>query len=853
MTDATRLTVKPSVIAGETAPAYLLRAFGINGKRWNRERLAADGLAIAGVVHGDADAAVEAYVGQGIGPFVAIDAKSLDANRIMVGGETLRRDDWTSRDRRWCPACWKDDLASAASGRHPHWNIHRRHWWDVTAIGSCPIHDVALKGDCPTCGVAIGWHDGSLTRCKEGHSLLVCEAVTVAPDEKGADAYLVGRLGGMPRIPCAALDELTLAAAVEVMERLGLASLGEDEGIDALRERLGRGRLLAEGFRIASGLPGTAPELLDTLQAGEAERPGRWGLLRAYGGFHGWLKVQPEGLLVNTLRTALLAHADGNVTLKTGITVGGGSAPELDRMTLLAASEACGISHERLRRIAVALGMLDGSKRQGAPSDLRPDQIEELARLLRGHKNLDVVAGELGVPDLAVKRMVAAGLIQPLIPRTGRTGPGTWMFAGDAATHLLERIAAYLQPRDHVRVRLASLPRSAQIARTSTAAVIDLVLKGKIPVFAGEGVGLTGIDVPVIATRIALRRDRNPGLTCEEFAARAALPVNAAYELIKRGLVQGRRVGRSWLVPEIELQRYADTFVGAPELASAMGLRRAVDAIEALAAIGTTPVCDRPAFNKVLYDRATAHPAATAWRASRPARPARRVVPPGLTGKEFARRAGLDRALVLHMMRNGSIENHEGPGRYPIVPESEIERVAREFASGTELAAALGAESGMAVVAVMRKAGVEPTHSLPRGGYHLYPREPALEAVRRHLAVRMEEDAERSRDAIRVNARDASTTLGVTDVMLGQLARAGLLPAERKGRQVLFDKDGLDAFARAFVLGNELDAMIGSSGGAATKLLRRKGVTPVCDRPAFYSVVFRREEAVGAIGKGPRL
>ena len=119
--------------------------------------------------------------------------------------------------------------------------------------------------------------------------------------------------------------------------------------------------------------------------------------------------------------------------------------------------------------------------------------------------------------------------------------------------------------------------------------------------------------------------------------------------------------------------------------------------------------------------------------------------------------------------------------------------------------------------------------------------------MHRHLADRAEKNAELSRDATRVNARDASTTLGVTDVMLGQLARAGLLPAERKGRQVLFDKDGLDAFARAFVLGNELDAMIGSSGGAGTKLLRRKGVTPVCDRPTFYSVVFRREEAVGAI------
>lgn len=846
MADAAMLTVKPPVIAGETAPAYLLRAFGINGKRWNRERLAADGLAIAGVVHVDADAAIEAYVGRGVGPFVAIDAKTVDANRIMVGGETLRRDDWTSRDRRWCPACWQDDLATAASGRHPHWNIHRRHWWDVTAIGRCPIHDVTLRGDCPTCGVAIDWHNGSLTRCKEGHSLLACEAASVAPDGKGADAYLVGRLGGMPRVPCAPLDELTLAAAVEVMERLGLASLGEDEGIDALRERLGRARLLAEGFRIASGLPDTAPELLDALQAGETGRRGRWGLLRAYGGFHGWLKAQPEGLLVDTLRKALLAHANGNVTLKTGSTVGG-VAPELNRMTLLAASEACGVSHERMRRIAVALGMLDGSKRQGAPSDLRPDQVEELARLLRGHKNLDVVAGELGVPELAVKRMVRAGLIQPLIPRTGRTGPGTWMFAGDAASGLLERLAARFQPRDGMGVRLAPLPRSAQIARTSAAAVLDLALKGKLPVFAGEGVGLAGIDVPVIATRVALRRARTPGLTCEEFAAQADLPVNAAYELIRRELVQGRKVGRLWLVPEDELERFAKSFVGGPELATMMGLRRATDAIKALEDIGVRPLCDRPDFCKVLYDRATAMSAATAWREAQPAPAPKRVFRAGVTGKEFARRAGLDRALVLHMMRNGSIESHEGPGRYPIVPESEIGRVAREFVSGTELAAALGAESGMAVVAVMRKVGVEPVHSLPRGGYHLYPREPALEAVRRHLADRARKDAELSRDAKRVNARHASTTLGVTDVMLGQLARAGLLTAERKGRQVLFDKDALDAFARAFVLGNELDAMIGSSGGAAAKLLRRKGVTPVCDRPTFYSVVFRREEAVGAI------
>ncbi|KAA2235864.1 TniQ family protein [Salinarimonas soli] len=272
----TRLTVVPTPIPGESGPGYLMRAFSINGQGWSRDQFRVSGFSIAAVVHGDLAGPVRAYLGcEGVPDCLV--SPVVTGTRVALFGEELHRDDWTSRQRRWCPDCWRGDLSAAGGQRRAYWGIYRRPWWDVTAISACPTHRVRLAAHYPDCGEGVSWHYGSLTRCRNGHDLLRCEAVALDADDCRADAYLAGRLGGAPRVACDALDGLTLVDAVAAMERLGAAWLDENAGMARLRAELGRGALMNAGHRVAADLPRHAVSLLDRVRAGTDGRRRGWG------------------------------------------------------------------------------------------------------------------------------------------------------------------------------------------------------------------------------------------------------------------------------------------------------------------------------------------------------------------------------------------------------------------------------------------------------------------------------------------------------------------------------------------------------------------------------------------------
>ncbi len=54
--------------------------------------------------------------------------------------------------RRVCPACLLE-------------HRHHRAIWDLMFIAACPVHAVCLVDACRTCGSALRWAGGSLTRC----------------------------------------------------------------------------------------------------------------------------------------------------------------------------------------------------------------------------------------------------------------------------------------------------------------------------------------------------------------------------------------------------------------------------------------------------------------------------------------------------------------------------------------------------------------------------------------------------------------------------------------------------------------------------------------------------------------
>lgn len=59
-----------------------------------------------------------------------------------------------TRQRRWCSACLQDDL----EGGSP---IYERLLWSLRLVTHCPVHEVRLRSQCPTCGYV---HQRELTR-----------------------------------------------------------------------------------------------------------------------------------------------------------------------------------------------------------------------------------------------------------------------------------------------------------------------------------------------------------------------------------------------------------------------------------------------------------------------------------------------------------------------------------------------------------------------------------------------------------------------------------------------------------------------------------------------------------------
>ena len=290
-----RLTIIPPVIDGESAAAHLLRAFDVNGEPWSRERLRTAGHSMSDILQGRAAGPLADRLGRGEDAFRGWTPTEITKKKVVIADEVVHRDDWTTNVRRWCPCCWQDDLRRTPSGRHAHWNIHRRFWWDVAAVGTCPLHHVRLEGSCPICRTGVTWEAGSLTRCRNGHSLLACDGARVPPATTLADAYVVGRLGGMARTSVPLLDGLTLAEACDAMERFGVALLGGADGALSKFPAERHPEVFSAGLATARDWPHAFDALLDGMARADHVGLGAWGAEQVYGYLYLWAKRLPAG------------------------------------------------------------------------------------------------------------------------------------------------------------------------------------------------------------------------------------------------------------------------------------------------------------------------------------------------------------------------------------------------------------------------------------------------------------------------------------------------------------------------------------------------------------------------------
>lgn len=773
----------------------------------------------------------------------------VDPKHVAIFDERFLRDQFSVLHRRWCPACLEE-------------KPYHRVWWDTPYVSACPDHGIRIVENCG-CAKPPKWRRSYPTSCTEGHDFRESPREPAPPWEIALSRYIRDRLLGRPRPGDALLDSLpSLGDAIAALDRIGQASLDEKAGLMKLRRELERTAIAAEGYRIIAGFPAEFERLLDRLVAddGKQKHDRRWGVEKAYGNFHIWVGELPkDNAFGDALRSVIRDHARANVVIKSGHAVAGGAAFDIPGIDMATAARAMGVTFERFRPIASATGLIPGDSLRGRPARLDADKVDELAAKLKGNKSRQQIAKELDIAPLGVAKLIRAGLIPAIVDgKTDRENRlNIWILPGAAACDLVERLVAGKPASSGENEDLIPITIAHKIFRRPLSELLRLVLDGTLSIRAVDP-GAKGLNRALVSKSDATAmpgRPPRPGLSPYEFAREIGLHADTVHQLIANDAVQTEATGRVRRIVDGEAERFRATYATTTALSKEFDLPKGRSVMAVLNAAGVRPAFPRPSFRQVIYLRADAEPALAAAVAEAARKKNSPLPANGLDRYDAARRMGLDAFVVTRLVAEKLLPAYKLPRGFIVAPD-DADAFMRAHATSTELAKRMGKKRAAASIAVLRRAGVAPVVGPPTCSVTLYPRTAAEEAIDAHIGAGLliaEINEQESAEPV-LTAIEASKEIRAMPWMLGQLADAGFLERRRRGRGLPFTRDSVARFKKAYVLANELGALIGrpdgrKGGKTMTDLLTDLGVEPVCRRPEFQTFVFRRDEAVEALAR----
>lgn len=153
---------------------------------------------------------------------------------------------------RVCPHCLRADIEMRDGP--VTCRPHRRVWWDLVGVVSCPLHKVLLLHICPNCGMHPSRAPASPRYCRCGHDLIRLTGSHLDDTDLAADRYLIGRLGVVAASRHSFLDHMPLHDAALAMLRIGQAAALGARGVrfkNHMIEPTLRAKLASIGFREA--------------------------------------------------------------------------------------------------------------------------------------------------------------------------------------------------------------------------------------------------------------------------------------------------------------------------------------------------------------------------------------------------------------------------------------------------------------------------------------------------------------------------------------------------------------------------------------------------------------------------
>lgn len=502
---------------------------------------------------------------------------------------------------RICPECLRADIEQRDGpiSCRP-W---RRSWWDLAKISSCPRHGRVLLASCPGCGHIFRRSYLSPAHCICGHNVLDERSEPVASDSRIGDAYLVGRLGGGPRITHSFLDDLTFADAAEVMQWLGGAARCGRSIVSWRHQNLAeRARTMSAGYAICEDFPDRLEEMLDAMIAAcPLKRLTPQGV---YGDMQKWLGLAAHPAL-EPIRDVIRNHVVKHVPITGATMLFRNPVPTGELTTLGALAKLLGVSPERVGKAASALGMIPPSSRPLAGTVVPKSLKEPLVAFLRELCSREEARHHLGATTMVFKTLN----VRNYLPRAYRLG-GQWYSLAELE-RFLEALHGEAPFVNRPPSGSATIVRAVRICHRASEEIIGGLLRGQIKAVGRlrneRGIAQILVDTNAVIT--VLQCDDDPALMPMLEAARhlnVTIPTVARLAELGWFTVERQPTAYSTVqtLRRTEIEAFGKRFVSAKELAQLLPKAALTVSVHGyLTKAGVTPVIPGGRRLQPLYHR----------------------------------------------------------------------------------------------------------------------------------------------------------------------------------------------------------------------------------------------------------
>ena len=515
---------------------------------------------------------------------------------VAIAGEEFFFRDWTLRNRRWCPGCFRDDRATAEQlqkpGRSACWH---RTFWDIRSVSACPVHQTLLAACCPRCGEEQYWTGPAVDWCRCGGDLAIAARDKGEPILDEAGRYIVGRLGLGERMTLPLIDALVLKEAMGVLERLGQVMMHGYKARRPLRQA-GEPRLLRNfGAEIARAWPASFDSALDNVVRSSRQAGASVGWIATYGWIYGEWAARPlPDPFATELRARLREHAIRHQAIaRDEPTFGATPAAALN---IQDATKMLGMSTTRTKRLLVEEGLFPRGTRPGVPAVLDIEALSALKARMDAELTILQIAAKLGTGKAQAFAMASNGVFGQ-----GSKRHGPLRFDESQIERFLDDLVGKAWIFKKVVYGLKRLSLACQVERVSLASAVSAVMDDRLRIYRKVG------DAPNLAGLLVAPEDLRPlryrksGLSIEVAAEILAIHNDTARWLVHEGHIPSS--GYAGVDP-IAVAAFQKQFITATNLARKFHTSpRKI--IELLDRQGVT-VSFGPSCRQAIYDRQAA-------------------------------------------------------------------------------------------------------------------------------------------------------------------------------------------------------------------------------------------------------